>query len=1450
MKKNILGLDLGTNSIGWAVIEQDFNNKQGKIVGIGSRIIPMSQEILGKFESGQSVSQTAERTDFRSKRRLYQRKNLRRERLHRVLNILDFLPEHYKDKIDFTNKKGQFNQEVKIDYKKNKSGKYEFIFKDSFLEMVEDFKKDGKTEILPYDWTIYYLRQKALKQPISKEELAWILLNFNQKRGYYQLRGEEEEEKEGKEKTFEVLQVAEVKETDEKSKDGKTLYEIYFSNGWKYDKLTTKPEDWIGKTKEFIVTHTQKKNGSIKLSFKQVDSEQDWIAIKKKTENDIENSGKHVSEYIYDHLLKDPKQKIRGKLIKTIERKFYKKELASILEKQKEFHPELTNQNLLEKSLLELYPHNEGHRNQLKNKDFKHLFLEDIIFYQRPLKSQKSLISECPFEKIEFYKREKDSETGEIKMVPTSKGIKVISKSHPLFQEFRLWQFLHNLKIHQRELKEMDRVRIDVDVTEKLLAKEEDWEKLYNYLKDRKEVSQKNIVDFLIKERKIDKMEKSNYRWNYPEDKKYPAMPTRAGFLSRLKKVKDVNPASFLTPEREEELWHLVYSIQDKIEFKKALKKFAKKNSIDIESFVTAFEKHPPYDSQYGAFSKKAIKKLLPLMRVGSYWHEEDITPEAKERIESIKERLEAINFDPERLEEISDDEIPKAVAKSFLKMKNKNMLKGLQTHQATYATYGRHSELGDIQHWKSPADIENYIQNFKQHSLRNPIVEQTVIEALKTVKDIWQHYGDGQADFFDEIHVELARELKNPADVRKKISQKNAENERTNKRIKALLKELIQEGAQPQSPNHLEILKIYEEDVINSEKDRLPKEIEEIRKNNSPTQSQIEKYKLWLEQKYISPYTGKPIPLSKLFSTEYQIEHIIPQSRYFDNSMNNKVICESAVNLDKSNKTAYEYIKEKGGSIVDGHKLLDLKAYESHCQKYFKNNKRKLKNLLSEDIPESFIERQLNDTRYISKIIKGLLSNIVREEGENAETAKKLIPVTGSITSKLKHDWGLNDKWNEIILPRFKRLNELTNTHDFTYLNQNGIEVPKIPDYISGKINKKRIDHRHHALDALVVAATTRNHINYLNALNNDKIKHELQPQLLIKNEQGHYTKTFQMPWKNFPTEASSALKNTVASFKQNLRVINKATNKYWKWVEQEDGSYKKQQVPQTKGEHWAIRKPLHKETVYGKLDNIKTPKNKIATAVKTDLSAISNQKHVAKIVDKQIREVIIPNHLKNYTDENGKIDFATAFSPEGIEQLNKNLTQLNNGKPHQPIYKVKMYEIGQRFPLSDNPESPKHKKYVEAAQGTNLFFNVYWNEKKQKRNYETVPLKEVIEHQKQVAHLPKEERTPAPVNPELGDWLFSLSPNDLVYVPNEDENINNIDFNNLTAEQKKRIYKMVSSTGNRCFFIPVNIAQAIYNKHEFSVLNKIELTDDKISIKEKAIKLKTDRLGNIKRY
>ena len=106
--KKILGLDLGTNSIGWAVVNADEIVRENEtsylqpksISSAGSRIIPMDEGVLGDFDRGNTKSQTKGRTDFRSARRLLERYLLRRERLLRVLKLMGFLPEHFANQID------------------------------------------------------------------------------------------------------------------------------------------------------------------------------------------------------------------------------------------------------------------------------------------------------------------------------------------------------------------------------------------------------------------------------------------------------------------------------------------------------------------------------------------------------------------------------------------------------------------------------------------------------------------------------------------------------------------------------------------------------------------------------------------------------------------------------------------------------------------------------------------------------------------------------------------------------------------------------------------------------------------------------------------------------------------------------------------------------------------------------------------------------------------------------------------------------------------------------------------------------------------------------------------------------------------------------------------------------------------------------------------------------
>jgi len=1551
--KRILGLDLGTNSIGWAVVNAEEVIRENEtsflkpvsINASGSRIIPMDEGVLGDFDRGNTKSQTKDRTDKRGTRRLLERYLLRRERLLRVLKLMDFLPEHYAEKIDSY---GKFTDESepKLAWRKGTDGKFEFIFKDSFNEMLDDFAKnqqqlvaDGKK--VPYDWTIYYLRKKALSQRLTKEELAWILLQFNQKRGYYQLRGEEEEENVDKLVEFLAQKVVRVEATDEKKGDD-VWYNVYLENGMVYRRSSRIPLDWEGKVKEFIVTTDlekdgtpkKDKDGNIKYSFR-APKEDDWILLKKKTEFDINNSKKTIGCYIYDALLTNPDQKIIGKLVRTVERKYYKEELNQILAVQKDLIPELQDENLYKACIEELYPKNEAHRNNIAKPDFANLFINDILFYQRPLKSKKSLISDCPYES-HF-----DKDGNEY-------PIKCIAKSNPLFQEFRLWQFVHNLRIYQRERTISDgqldlfgnvssgKLQTDVDVTDELLKTEDDYVALFDWLNDRSTIKQDTLLNSYFKFKKEKGKDHYPYRWNYVEDKEYPCNQTRAVILSKL----DKNEKDLLSKELTNKIWHLLYSVTTKVEIDSVFDD-SKKNKVKCHKngtttygiykmlldsgfsseTINRIKNIKFEEKDYGSYSEKAIKKLLPLMRMGKYWNADAIDAKTKERIDKI-------------ITGEYDEKIKDRVREKTINLTDISQFKGLPLWLACYVVYDRHSETKEITRWESPDDIDTYLKNFKQHSLRNPIVEQVVTETLRTVRDIWKQEGN-----IDEIHIELGREMKNPADKRKKMAERIQQNENTNLRIKAMLMEFMDpdmgiENVRPYSPSQQDILRIYEEYAL----DNLTKDdkefdfISKVSRQAQPSKSDITRYKCWLEQKYRSPYTGEMIPLAKLFTSAYEIEHVIPQSRYFDDSFSNKVICEAEVNKLKDRQLGFEFIKAHKGEKVQISQgktveIFSIEAYEKFVKDNYANNRTKMKKLLMDDIPDGFIERQLNDSRYISKLIKGLLSNIVREKLPNGEyeqeaVSKNLISCNGSITDRLKKDWGMDDVWNRIVLPRFERLNELTGKDNFTAVNKQGHLIPNMPLELQKGFNKKRIDHRHHAMDAIVIACTTRDHVNLLNneAAHSKKYdksyRYDLQSKLRRKDEEGHY-KEFVKPWDSFTSDAKQALDNIIVSFKQNLRVINKTTNYYQHY----DENGKKVLVKQEKGDNWAIRKSMHKDTGWGEInlrftkevslnEALKNPKSIVNKDFKRKVQELLVQGHDAKYIKKYVEDnkdvwsdidikkikvyyftkdtneryfatrfmsdlVGYMSGIKDYDKAIAKIEGITdtgiqkilkahlqakdnnpelAFSADGIDEMNHNIVDLNGGKPHKPIYKVRHYESGNKYSIGQ--KGCKVKKFVEADKGTNLFFAVYTIDKLDKktgnvekvRTFATVPLNIVIDCQKKYQKEWKMELDKVLKEKEFvandAVFQFIISPNDLVYVPTSDELRNGINADKI---DKSRVYKMVSSSGSQCFFINNKVASIIVNKVEYSPLNKMERSISGEMIKEICIPIKVDRLGNV---
>lgn len=188
------------------------------------------------------------------------------------------------------------------------------------------------------------------------------------------------------------------------------------------------------------------------------------------------------------------------------------------------------------------------------------------------------------------------------------------------------------------------------------------------------------------------------------------------------------------------------------------------------------------------------------------------------------------------------------------------------------------------------------------------------------------------------------------------------------------------------------------------------------------PSREDILKYLLWKECQMTCPYTGAPISEQMLFSNEVDIEHIIPYSISFDDSYMNKTLCLSAENRSvKKKQTPWQAY----GHLENRWKEMHLRIRKLGLP-YPKRKRFETKEIDQED----FVSRQLNDTRYISREVKTFLEQL----GVDVDVSK------GAATAALRRQWDLN----RILAP-------------------------------DGSGEKNRADHRHHAIDAVVIALTTR---------------------------------------------------------------------------------------------------------------------------------------------------------------------------------------------------------------------------------------------------------------------------------------------------------------------------------------------------------------------------------------
>ncbi len=321
-----------------------------------------------------------------------------------------------------------------------------------------------------------------------------------------------------------------------------------------------------------------------------------------------------------------------------------------------------------------------------------------------------------------------------------------------------------------------------------------------------------------------------------------------------------------------------------------------------------------------------------------------------------------------------------------------------------------------------------------------NPTVHIALNQLRALVNELTRLHGKP-----DKITLEIARDLPQGKIARDMIVKKQADNQKTNARIGQELQEL----------------------------------------GISSSRANRQKYQLWEE---LSPdptqrrcvFTGEMIARADIFLPRIEVEHILPRSITLDDSMANKTLCTTQANRFKNNRSPYEAF----ANSPEGYVWQDIVHRAKNLPKA--KNRRFQSDAMEQFRDENnFLDRQLNDTRYISRYVGQYLATFVR--------ANDIQVVVGRLTSLLRHRWGLNGIYDD----------EVNTQSDQAITKQ-----------------KSRNDHRHHAVDALVVGLTSKSMLAKV-----------AQLARADKDYKKRFINDLPLPWVGFREELKQHLCNMVVS-------------------------------------------------------------------------------------------------------------------------------------------------------------------------------------------------------------------------------------------------------------------------------------------------------------------------------
>ena len=663
--------------------------------------------------------------------------------------------------------------------------------------------------------------------------------------------------------------------------------------------------------------------------------------------DNLKATGLTVGQYFATKLKENERTSADGKKYYTYRikeqvypRRAYEEEVEKILEVQSRFHADILTPDVCKEIM-------------------------NVIFYQRDLKSCKSLVSFCEFESYKIKKDGKD----------ISIGPKVAPKTSPLAQLSGILETANNITIRNKR-------------NDELYISPEQRKAIADFLDSHEVMKLSDLY-------KILNIGKKDGWWaGKAIGKGLKGNTTKCQIREALKNLPkgqvdaliafDLEYDEYVDEETGEirervnnalaekqplyRLWHMIYSIKDVDELSGALRHLGIEDEESIEKLCKLDFRTAGYANK----SAKAIGRILPYLSRGLMY----------------SEACEEAGFDHSRRMD-----------------PNRTLLSSLP--------------------------------QIKKNELRQPVVEKILQQLVNIVNALLV-----KEKKINEIRIELARNLKQSKDERNETFKRNNQNEKLNKEYAERIKEY----------------------------------------GLTPTRNRIMKMKMWVESEHSCMYCGQSVDVKEfLQGADVEREHIIPKGLLFDNSFTNQVCACRSCNSKKGMRTAYDFIEDERGE--EG-----LRAYIEHINYLFNKkqiSRSKFNRLLvsykayldrkahgketeeDKELWENFIDRQLRQSQYIARKAVEMLQLVCKE----------VYTTSGSVTETVRRLWGYNEILHDLNFERYKKAGLTTMTTQMKTGEE--VEVERIKDWT------KRLDNRHHAVDALAIACTTQGMIQRLNTLN-----------------------------------------------------------------------------------------------------------------------------------------------------------------------------------------------------------------------------------------------------------------------------------------------------------------------------------------------------------------------------